>query len=176
MSLDHDRLVGFLSAVEGELPETITLVAAGGTALVLLNVKRSTIDVDFTGPTESIQTFRQTLDSIPHGFDVDSWPGGNVFTTQLPSDYIERARRPSVADRLDRIELLTLAPVDVVVTKIGRFNERDQADIQKTVGAFDVEAEAVEARADEIDLAANRGVFEHNLEVAVRKIESGWET
>lgn len=50
MALDHQRLVNFLSTVETQLEEPITLVAAGGTALVLLGVKGSTRDVDFTGP------------------------------------------------------------------------------------------------------------------------------
>jgi hypothetical protein len=50
MSLDRAKLMDFLSLVGAEVRRKITLVAAGGTALTLLDVKPSTIDLDLTGP------------------------------------------------------------------------------------------------------------------------------
>lgn len=174
MALDQERLMDFLSTVETHLQEPITLVGAGGTALVLLDVKPSTIDVDFTGPRPSIERFRRTLDGIPHGFKVDTWGGGYVFTTRLPGDYLDRSRSPPVADALDRIDLRTLDPVDLVVTKIARFNQRDQDDIRRTVQAFDLRPEAIRSRASQVEVVGNEEVFEHNLEVAIDRLKGAW--
>lgn len=174
MALDQQRLMDFLATVETQLDEGITLVAAGGTALVLLDVKRSTIDVDFTGPQSSIRTFREALESIPHGFDVDTWDGGYVFTTRLPGDYLDRADSPQAAGRLERIDLRTLHPVDLVVTKIGRLDERDEEDIRNAVQAFDLGSQEIRDRAQQVELVANEEVFTHNLKVALEKIDKDW--
>lgn len=172
MVLDHQRLVNFLSTVETQLDRPVTLVAAGGTALVLLDVKPSTRDVDFTGPQPSIQAFEAVLDRTPHGFKVDTWDSGYVFTTGLPEDYLDRSRSPEAAARLERIDLRALHPVDVVVTKVGRFNERDREDIRRTVEAFDLEAEDVRARAEAVEIVVHEEVFAHNLEVAVERMKT----
>lgn len=50
MPLDKSGLLGLLSAVDSELNRKITLVAAGGTAMTLLDMEPSTLDIDFTGP------------------------------------------------------------------------------------------------------------------------------
>jgi len=50
MPLDKTQLLDFLGVVEKELSRRITLVAIGGTAMTLLDLKPSTIDIDFTGP------------------------------------------------------------------------------------------------------------------------------
>lgn len=174
MALDQQRLMDFLATVEPQLDDAITLVAAGGTTLVLMDVKRSTIDVDFTGPQASIQTFRDALDSIPHGFKVDTWDGGYVFTTRLPEDYLDRARIPDTADQLERIDLRVLHPVDLVVTKIGRFDERDEVDIRHTVEAFNLTSDEVRDRAQDIEVVASEDVFSHNLEVALERMRTEW--
>lgn len=174
--LDHERLVDFLSTVETQLDEPITLVAAGGTALVLLDVKPSTRDVDFTGPEPSIEAFDEVLDRIPHGFKVDTWDSGYTFTTGLPDDYLDRARSPDAAARLEHIDLRTLDPVDVVVTKIGRFNERDRDDIRRTVETFDLDPAEIQGRAENVEIVVHEETFEHNLEVATKRIEEDWMT
>lgn len=103
MTLEKGPLLEFLQAVDGRLSEPITLVAAGGTALVLLDVKVSTQDVDFTGPQGSIERFREVLERLPHGFKVDTWMDGYVFTTKLPDDYLERSV-PFESDRCPSTE------------------------------------------------------------------------
>jgi len=47
MPFDKSTVFGFLQEVDKELKRKITLVAAGGTAMTLLDVKSSTIDIDF---------------------------------------------------------------------------------------------------------------------------------
>ena len=86
-----DDLLAFLELVEGHLDREITLVAAGGTALTLLDAKAATIDIDFTGPRESIEAFREAEEAEPHGYDIDAWPDGTVFSLTLPADYLDRS-------------------------------------------------------------------------------------
>jgi len=88
--LDSRRLLDFLGEVSKELKRSITLVAVGGTALTLLKAKASTIDVDFTIPNEDYALFKETLRVIPHGFKVDCWEDGMVFSQILPDDYLSR--------------------------------------------------------------------------------------
>lgn len=69
-----------LSELDGGLGKRIILVAGGGTALTLLDAKPSTIDVDFTGPAEDMDEFSRVEKSIPHGFRIDKYKDGAVFT------------------------------------------------------------------------------------------------
>ncbi|MBA3750694.1 MAG: hypothetical protein H0X03_07395, partial [Nitrosopumilus sp.] len=48
--MDKKSLLDFLSEMDSKFKKKITLVAAGGTAMTLLDIKTSTIDIDFTGP------------------------------------------------------------------------------------------------------------------------------
>ncbi len=52
MSLDKSILLDFLTVLDDEVSKRITRVAVGGTAMTLLDLKSSTIDVDFTIPSK----------------------------------------------------------------------------------------------------------------------------
>lgn len=169
MTLDQADVVDFLASAGSHLDGSITLVAAGGTALVLLDLKPSTRDVDFTGPADSIDRFRAALDQLPHGFKVDTWKDGAVFSTHLPPDYLDRATVvPGIP--ADHIDLRALHPVDLVVTKIGRLNERDRHDIHRAKEAFDLRAEEVERRARQVALAGNEDNYSYHLSLVLEEI------
>jgi hypothetical protein len=166
-----DDLLAFLELVEGHLDWEIKLVAAGGTALTL-DAKAATIDIDFTGSRESIEAFREAEEAEPHGYEIDAWPDGTVFSLTLPADYLDRSIDLDAG--LDRVELRTLHPVDLVVTKIARYNARDREDIQTTRKLFDVAAAEVEARASEVTYVGSQANLQANLETAIREcFESG---
>lgn len=69
---DTRQLFAFLGEVAKKLDREIQLVAVGGTAMTLLNLKPSTIDIDFTGPRQDIEDFKRTEESLHHGFRIDS--------------------------------------------------------------------------------------------------------
>ena len=160
------RLLAFLALVGQELPHRITLVAAGGTAMTLLKVKRSTRDLDFTGPKADIEIFKRTLRGIPHGMKVDAWPDGQVFSQFLPSDYLKRSRK---VREVGNIDLRALHPVDIVVTKIGRLDERDRQDIEACIRTFTLSRSAVARRAHQVEYVGNPENFEYNVEWALRR-------
>lgn len=162
MPLDKRRLFEFLEEVSPELKDRIVLVAVGGTAMTLLDAKESTIDVDFTGPREDIAAFRVALSKVPHGFQVDTWEDGVVFSQFLPGDYVDRSVPVEV---LSRIDLRALHPVDVVATKAGRLDERDMQDIEACIHNFNLKGSQIAARAQQITYVGNRDNYDHNVRV-----------
>jgi hypothetical protein len=59
--------------------------------MTLLNLKPSTIDIDFTIPSSDLPEFERTLKNNPPGFKVDRWTDGYVFCQSLPDDYLEKS-------------------------------------------------------------------------------------
>lgn len=167
MPLDRRALLDFLSEVEKELDRRIVLVAVGGTAMTLLGAKESTIDVDFTGPGADVAAFKAVLKSLPHGFKVDTWPEGQVFSQFLPDDYLSRS---SSIKAIGNIELRALHPVDIIVTKAGRLDERDMEDIEACIKKFHPTKREVAARANQVTYVGREENFRHNIQVILQRL------
>lgn len=163
MSLDKTQLLEFLEVLEEELPREITLVAVGGTALTLLDLKVSTIDVDFTIAHEDYEEFAKAEKATPHGFEIDRWEGGMIFSTMLPENYLENSIPLTV--NLKKIKLYALHPLDIVITKIGRLNDRDVPDIEICVKKYGITKEEIKQRATEIELAGSEEAYGVNLQI-----------
>jgi hypothetical protein len=93
MPCDKTALYDFLEVVNEDLTKKITLIAVGGTAMTLLDLKPSTIDIDFAIPEEDLIEFDRVLKNNPPGFRVDRWPNGYVFCQYLPDDYLEKSAK-----------------------------------------------------------------------------------
>jgi len=91
MPLNKKQLLDFLEELDKELEREITIVAVGGTAMTLHNAKASTTDVDFTIPGDDFDEFKRILDITPHGFKVDMWTDGLVFSQDLPRTILTKA-------------------------------------------------------------------------------------
>jgi ABC-type phosphate transport system auxiliary subunit len=144
MPCDKSALLDFLEVLNDDLTRKITLVAAGGTAMTLLNLKPSTIDIDFTIPSSDLLEFERALKNNPPGFKVDRWADGYVFCQSLPDDYLDKSRK---IKEYSHILLKALHPIDIVVTKIGRLNQRDIQDIETCINAFKISKDQITARA-----------------------------
>jgi hypothetical protein len=168
--IDSSRLLEFLEEIGRELPRKVVLVAVGGTAMTLLKVKPSTRDIDFTGPADDIAVFRLTLDRVPHGMKVDTWPGGQVFTQILPPDYLQKSKEVRA---ITNIELRALHPVDIVVSKLGRLDDRDEQDIEACIRSFKISKSAVARRASHVAYVGNEENFEYNIQYALRRFFPG---
>ena len=169
--LKVNDLKAFLELIDKELNKKIRLVAVGGTAMTLLDLKPSTIDVDFTIPREDKKEFERALQTVPHGFKVDAWPDGMVFSQQLPADYLKDSIPIKTA--LRNIALSALHPVDIIVTKIGRLDKRDEQDIKACIERFGIKRQEVEKRARQVAYAGREENYKINLRHA---LENFWSS
>ncbi len=144
MPCDKKALFDVLEVLNEDLTRRITLIAAGGTAMTLLDLKSSTIDIDFTVPGSDLPEFEKVLKNNPPGFEVDRWADGRVFCQILPNDYLERS---SKIREFSHISLRALQPVDIIVTKIGRLNPRDIQDIEYCIRKCKISAAEIKERA-----------------------------
>lgn len=167
MQFDKSRLIDFLEIIEAEISRDIIIVAVGGTAMTLLDLKPSTIDIDFTIPSDYYQEFQNAIDSVSHGFKIDTWPDGMVFSQSLPEDYLNKST--DIKTKLKNIRLKALHPVDIVVTKIGRLNNRDLQDIEACIQKYNISKKQIEHRAREIDYVGNEKFYASNLKYVLEK-------
>lgn len=161
MSLDNTKLLDFLDEIEKELTREIMIVAVGGTAMTLFKAKPSTIDVDFTIPDPYYDDFQIALKIVQPGFQVDAHHHCMVFVTSLPEDYVKRSKK--VKTNLKKIELRTLHPVDIIVTKIARLDERDEQDIKSCMKKFKITKNQIVKRVSRIPSLVHDKTFQTNL-------------
>jgi len=166
MPLEKGPLLEFLEVLDNEMSREITVVAVGGTAMTLLDLKPSTRDIDFTAPEKDFNEFERALKSVSHGFEIQGWPDGTVFSQTLPDDYLEKSK--PIAN-FKHIHLKALHPVDIVVTKIGRLNQRDLQDIEACIEKSKLSKAQVEERADQVQYVGREENYKHNLEYVLKK-------
>ena len=58
--------------------------------MTLLELKSSTLDIDFTIPGIDRIEFEQVLKNNPPGYRVDRWTDGHIYCQKLPKDYLEK--------------------------------------------------------------------------------------
>ncbi|MEM3555974.1 MAG: DUF6036 family nucleotidyltransferase [Candidatus Micrarchaeia archaeon] len=162
------KLVEFLEMIDEELEKPIDLIAVGGTALTLLGLKTSTIDVDFNfKDNQDEQEFKKASDRIPHGWKIDYFVGGFIFFTQLPDDYLQKCIR---IHKFRHIRLYTLHPLDIIVSKIGRLDERDIEDIKSCIKKYKLEKNQVKKRAEKVVYTGNERNYEANLQYVLENL------
>ena len=161
MLIDKTKLTSLLETIDEKLVKRITVVAVGGTALTLLKVKTSTIDIDFSFPNRDFDEFNKALALLPKlGYRIDCFSDGEIFGITLPDDY---PRKSVPIKKFKRIELRALHPIDIVVTKIGRLDQRDKQDIQDTVRYFGLSESKLADRASQLVLAVSEEQYNANL-------------
>ena len=167
MPLDKTSLIDFLEILNKELVRRITLVAVGGTAMTLLDLKPSTIDIDFTIPSEDLKEFKDVLKKVPHGFRIDYWTDGMVFTQILPDDYLEKSI--PIKTKLKNVNLRSLHPLDIVVTKAGRLDERDLQDIEACIKKFKITKDQISSRGKDVEYIGHEENYRINLNYVLKK-------
>lgn len=153
--------MGFLKRIDKELSRRIRLIAVGGTAMTLLDLKLSTIDIDFDLNSEDANELERVLKAIPHGFRVDIFREGLIFSQQLPGDHFKKSIPVKIGFK--NIMLYALHPLDIVVTKIGRLNERDLQDIEACIEKFGLTKEQIEERANLVEYVGREENYKTNL-------------
>lgn len=169
MPFENTQLFEFLQEIDSKLEKTIQITAVGGTAMTLLKLKTSTIDIDFEFPTtEEKLAFNQAEQALGHGFKIDQFVNGQIFSQQLPDDF--RKKTIPIPVKLKHIKLFALHPLDIVVTKIGRLNERDEEDIADCIKKYHITKKQVQQRAKKVTYTGKEENYQYNLEIALKKL------
>ena len=132
----------------------VELVACGGTALTLLNLKESTKDVDFIVPVvnqyERLIKFLKAIGYTEKGggwahpddplFLYQLWPGSRVFTTDLLDSPLEKEKHIPIKE-WRHIYLGALNLLDLIITKVFRGTSVDMDDCITVFGTGGVDPE-----------------------------------
>ena len=167
--VDKSELLDFLEILDKNLERPIEIIAVGGTAMTLLGIKTSTIDIDFEVKPEDFPVLKTAL-NIPHGYRIDVFTNGLIFSQQLPGDYREKSIS---IKNFKNIRLLALHPIDIVVTKIGRLNERDKEDIKSCIKKFGLTKRQIKERAQKVEYAGKEELYEDSLEHVIKLFFGG---
>jgi len=149
--INKDELLIFLREFDLELKRKITLVAVGGTAMTLLEIKSDTKDIDFNIPLKS-----------------DYYEQNMIFSEALPGDYLKIAIK--YKSKFDKIELYILNPIDIVCSKIARFSDSDIIDIKQCIKHYNITKSQIKERAMQYTHAGSDEVFYMNLETALESL------
>lgn len=135
--------------------------------MTLLDLKSSTIDIDITIPSEDRDEFDKAMLVVQPAFKIDVYEDGWVFSQGLPSDFLEKSVR---IKEFNNILLLALNPIDIVVTKIGRLDERDLQDIQSCIKANKLSKSEIVSRGNMIKYVGKQENYDYNLNLVIAKL------
>ena len=138
--IDKTGLLDRLGIWNGFLKRKVHLIACGGTALTLLDVKSSTKDIDLIVPvTEECHYLIKTLKDLGYksasgagwarddGFIFDLFPGKRVHTTELLESPLDSGNNMPVKE-FTRIYLGVLNYYDIIISKLFRGTSIDMED------------------------------------------------
>jgi len=143
----------------------VHLIACGGTALTLLNIKESTKDIDVIVPVDTEYKkllgflkaigYREKGGGLTHPDDpyflYQFWPGKRVFTTDLLDSPLEEGKHIMIR-KYRYIYLGALNLVDLIITKMFRGTSTDLDDCVAVFSTGEVDAEELLERYSEAAL------------------------
>jgi hypothetical protein len=170
------------------LKRKVRIIACGGTALTLLNVKASTKDIDFLIPdSKEYKYLVKTITDLGYerktgtgwqkerGYIFDLFVGKTIFTTELLDSPLNEGNYISFKN-FTYIHLSVLNYYDLIISKLFRFSpvdikdcfslikqKADEIDIKKLKSRF------LETSSYDISDEKNRKNFEHFLNMLTRE-------
>lgn len=136
--LDKEDIHGFFEALDKEIENDLeqpsakfTLIAVGGTSLVLRKMKPSTKDIDFMVDDISLEKARGYMKKAQEKgrLKVDVWQFPNIFSTTLPDD----TSSDIYPKKYRHFDVRLINMVDNAAAKLSRFNEPDREDIDAII-------------------------------------------
>lgn len=127
------------------LPRKVRVVACGGTALTLQDLKESTKDVDFLIPDEEEhKALLRTLERLHYrqvtgrgwarddGFIFDLFPGKVVFQTELLDSPLDEGRHIPIR-AFKKLSVSALNDLDLIISKMFRCTDVDVDDCLRLI-------------------------------------------
>ena len=157
--LTSDDLISTLDNWDSLMNFNIRLIACGGTAMTLLDIKESTKDIDFIVPVETeykrLMKFLKKIGYHDAGgglhhpadpnFIYQFWPGNQVFTTQLLDPILNQGKHIFVKE-WRHIYLGSINLMDIVITKMFRGTSVDVDDCMAVFIKGEIDAEQLLTR------------------------------
>lgn len=147
MEVESKTLMEFILEFDRYLPRKMKIIAIGGTALTLFGKKASTKDIDFCFVQDSDKkafthiakrlgyVSESSARIIGRGLVIDIYSAGYIFCVQLPLDYAVHSIK---IREMQKIDLFALNPLDLIITKAARFNDRDKEDITTIINNYEI--------------------------------------
>ena len=138
--LTKNDLLAMIKDISNYTDKQLDFYALGGTALTLLNIKTSTLDVDINIPEKQYTNTKELFKNVgfkqigthrwltQEGFAFDVFHDEHILGTQLLPDCLQKAKH---IHTYNTIRLYTLHPYDIIISKLARGDERDFADIHE---------------------------------------------
>ena len=154
--IDKNHLWSILEIWDTYVPGKIHLIACGGTALTIQDIKPSTKDVDFIVPVEKeYETLIHTIRRLGYsqitgsgwargkdGFIFDLFPGNKVYITELLESPLRKGNNVKIR-AFKKVYVGALNDHDLIITKMFRGSSVDIEDclalIRSRGKKFDVE-------------------------------------
>lgn len=146
--IDYNSVLDFLRKIDKRLERRTVLIAIGGTAMVFMRLKESTKDIDFCIMGKDYSSFEKAIKGIKSIFRIDLFKDGYIFCQQLPEDYINLSK--TFESGFNNIDLRLLHPLDIIITKVSRLNERDKEDIALLIKKKKIKKENLVKRFKEV--------------------------
>ncbi len=141
LRLTKQHLLDTIALWNRFLKRKVRLIACGGTALTLLDIKSSTKDVDFLVPVESeyryligvlkdlgyISVIGNGWGKTGEPYIFDLYPGKRVHTTELLDSPIEKGRH-ILLKKYQHVEIGILNFYDLIISKLFRASAVDFED------------------------------------------------
>ena len=88
-----------------------------------------------------------------------------IFTELLPDDYIKKSTE--FRSKFNKIKVKVLSHIDIICSKISRFNEADMEDIRDCIKYAKITKEQLAKRASQYSRAGNDETFRQNLDYII---------
>ncbi len=147
MPVLKEDCIDYLKTIDDLIDYKVTLVAIGGTALSLIDLKIETKDIDFLyqSPQEEFEGLCRRV-AAERAYDLDIFSAFEVSYMNIP-DWVERSEiYEDVGFR--NITLRIWNFYDIILTKIDRFYETDDTDIETILKNNAISRETLQARFD----------------------------
>lgn len=146
--ISAEKLYELLDSISGFVDEKIRIYALGGTALTILGIKNSTLDIDINlHSNKEYEYFIKLFDDIgfkkaglirwisQEGIAFDLFHSSYILGTNLLSDCLEKSK---YIKSFGNIELYTLSLEDIIISKLARGDVRDFDDIKRIFQKEDI--------------------------------------
>ena len=179
--IDKQRLLDTVALWNRFLKKKVRLVACGGTALTLLDIKSSTKDVDFLVPIETEYDYLlgmlKDLGYTPKSgngwgkagdpFIFDLYPGKRIHTTELLDSPLDEGRHISLKE-YPYVKISILNFYDLIISKLFRASS---VDFEDTIMLY-------RAKNNEIDLNKLEERFKETAgyDIAQERMLTHWDT